>query len=251
MRIVAWNCRMALAKKRDLLYKLRPDIAVISECSQDSMLVCKQDGFESRWWGENKNKGLGVLAQKPWSLECVGKPGLQLRQRWIAPVRVHGPTDFLLLAVWAGRVRDRKEMNYVGQIHEAIVCHPEWFADERPVVIGGDFNSNKIWDGGRKVRSHSAVVKLLLDRSLVSAYHTFFEEQHGEETRPTYYFWHRKNRSFHIDYVFVPLSWSSQIREVKVGTYKTWRPTSDHTPMLVDIAESSTMSLGQRLTADG
>ena len=237
MRIVAWNCRMGFAKKRELLYRLCPDIAVISECSHDSMLASKQDGYDSCWWGENKNKGLGVLSRKPWGLERVGNPGAQPLQKWIAPVRVQGPTEFLLLAVWAGRVGDRKEMNYVGQIHEAIVSHPEWFAGDRPVMIGGDFNSNKIWDGGRKVRNHSAVVKLLLDRSLVSAYHTFFVEEHGKETRPTYYFWHRKDRCFHIDYIFVPRRWSSQIRDVKVGTYKTWRPASDHAPVLVDIAE--------------
>ena len=60
---------MALAKKRELLYQLRPDIAVIPECSRDSMLACKQDGFDTCWWGENKHKGLGVLVAKPWFLE--------------------------------------------------------------------------------------------------------------------------------------------------------------------------------------
>jgi exodeoxyribonuclease-3 len=237
MRIVAWNCRMGFSKKRELLYKLRPDVAVISECSHDSMLASKQDGYDSCWWGENKNKGLGVLARKPWALEWVGKPGRQPHQRWVAPVRVQGPLEFLLLAVWAGRVGDSKEMNYVGQIHEAVVRHPEWFAGGQPVVMGGDFNSNAIWDSERKVRTHSGLVELLQERNVVSAYHTFFSERHGEETRPTYYFWHRKDRCFHIDYIFVPHSWSSQISAVKVGTFKSWRPTSDHAPMLVDIAE--------------
>jgi len=239
VRIVVWNCRMALAKKREMLYRLQPDIAVVSECSQDSMLVCRQDGFDSCWWGENKNKGLGVLARKPWVLECVGKPGLQPQQKWIAPVRVQGSLEFLLLAVWAGRVGYRNEMNYVGQIHEAVVSHPEWFAGDRPVVIGGDFNSNKIWDSGRKVRTHSAVVEWLRERNLVSTYHTFFAEEQGVETRPTYYFWHKKDRCFHIDYIFVPRSWAAQITNVEVGAYETWRPMSDHVPILVDIAEEN------------
>ena len=132
MRIAVWNCRMGFARKRELLYKLDPDIAVISECSGDSMAVCKQDGFDSCWWGENKNKGLGVLARRPWTLESVVKMGLLPRQKWIAPVRVQGPLEFLLLAVWAGRVGAAKEMNYVGQIHEAVVKHPSWFAEKRP-----------------------------------------------------------------------------------------------------------------------
>jgi exonuclease III len=239
VRIVAWNCRMALAKKREMLYQLRPDIAVIPECSRNSMQVCKAEGFDTCWWGENQHKGLGVLARRPWALERIGKPGLVPRQRWIAPVRVQGPTEFLLLAVWAGSVGYRKEMNYVGQIHEAVVRHPEWFAADRPVVMGGDFNSNRIWDSGRKVRNHSAVVKLLYDRNLVSTYHTFFAEEQGRETRPTYYFWHKKDRPFHIDYLFAPRSWAARITNVEVGVYEIWRPTSDHVPILVDIEEEN------------
>lgn len=186
MRIVAWNCRMGFAKKRELLYNLRPDIAVISECSDDSMLVCKQDGFDSCWWGENKNKGLGVLVRRPWALECVGKPGLQPRQRWIAPVRVRGPLEFLLLAVWAGRVGDDKEPNYVGQIYEAVVRHPNWFAGARPAVICGDFNSNTNFDHARKRRTHSRLVQLLAARGMVSAYHSFSRRTRAKKAaRPT------------------------------------------------------------------
>jgi exonuclease III len=246
MRIVAWNCRMGFAKKRELLYKLRPDIAVISECSRDSMLTCKQDGFDSCWWGENKNKGkgIGVLARRPWELECLGKPGLRPRQRWIAPVRVHGSLEFLLLAVWAGRVGDDKEMNYVGQIHEAVVGHPSWFTGTRPAVICGDFNSNTNFDHARKRLTHSRLVQLLADRGLVSAYHTFFSEAQGEESRPTHYFWCQKERPFHIDYIFLPMEWG--VRTCKVGTYKAWRPASDHVPIIVEAAIGRATALSGR-----
>jgi exonuclease III len=234
MRIVAWNCHMGFAKKQELLYKLRPDIAVISECSHDSMLACKPDGFDSCWWGENKNKGLGVLARRPWALECVGKLGLQPRQRWIAPVRVRGPLEFLLLAVWAGRVGDDKETNYVGQIYEAVVRHPNWFAGARPAVICGDFNSSTKFDQSRKKRTHSKLVQLFADRGLVSAYHAFFSEDQGKESRPTHYFRFQEERPFHIDYIFLPARWS--IKVCNVGTYKSWRPASDHVPMMVETA---------------
>jgi exodeoxyribonuclease-3 len=240
MRIVAWNCRMGFAKKRDLLYRLCPDIAVISECSRDSMLASEQDGYDSRWWGENKNKGLGVLARKPWTLEGIGKPGPQPLQKWIAPVRVQGPTEFLLLAVWAGRVGYRKEMNYVGQIHEAVIGHPEWFAGDQPVVMGGDFNSNAIWDSERKTRTHSRVVELLQERNLVSTYHRFFSEDHGQETRPTHFqlFSEHPKQRFHIDYIFIPGGWA--IKNVEVGIYEKWckaKLRSDHAPVIVDVTE--------------
>jgi exonuclease III len=246
VRIVVWNCRMALGKKRKLLYQLRPQIAVIPECSRDSMLECKADGFDTCWWGANRHKGLGVIAAKPWALEPGSAPGDKLRparprrvqpqQKWIAPVRVHGPCDFLLLCVWACPVGREREKNYVGQTYEAVIRHPDWFTRDIPTVICGDFNSNTIFDPGRKVRKHSTVVQLLSDRGLRSAYHAFFSEDHGKETRPTYYFWHRKERGFHIDYIFVPQGWMEHVSDFRIGTYHKWRAASDHMPIFADIA---------------
>ncbi len=245
---------MALGKKRELLYQLRPDIAVIPECSRDSMLACRQDGFDTCWWGENKHKGLGVLAAKPWALDAAYPAGRlsgkrppaqqqsvqrQPIQKWIAPVKIRGPQDFLLLSVWACPVGSVREQNYVGQIYEAIMKHPRWFAEELPTVICGDFNSNTIFDPGRKKKTHSSVVQLLADRGLTSVYHEFFSERHGEETRPTYYFWHREERSFHIDYIFIPRTWMSRVVDFEVGVYGQWRPASDHMPIVVDIAEAA------------
>jgi exonuclease III len=237
VRLAVWNCRMALSKKRELLYGLQPDLAVIPECSQSSMLMCKADGFDSIWWGDNKNKGLGVIATKPWSLEPLCVRARIPRQKWIAPVQVRGPRDFLLLCVWACPVGNQREKNYVGQIHEAIIRHPRWFIPGVPTVICGDFNSNKIFDPGRKTRSHSTVVKLLAERGIASAYHHFFTEEHGAETRPTYYFWHRQERCFHLDYIFLPHRWMERVTDFKVGAYDKWRSASDHVPLVVDIAE--------------
>jgi exonuclease III len=229
---------MALAKKRELLYALRPDVAVIPECSRDSMLACREDGFDTCWWGENKYKGLGVLAAKPRVLDYDYMSKRKPRQKWIAPVRVRGPRDFLLLSVWACPVGGVREHNYVGQIYEAIVHHPRWFSKNVDTVICGDFNSNTIFDSGRKKKTHSSVVQLLAERGLASAYHEFFSERHGAETRPTYYFWHRQERSFHLDYIFVPRSWMANMTGFEIGAYQQWRPASDHMPLVVDLAES-------------
>jgi endonuclease/exonuclease/phosphatase family metal-dependent hydrolase len=246
---------MALAKKRELLYQLRPDIAVIPECSRQSMLLCRDDGFDTGWWGKNKHKGLGVLAAKPWALEAAHpaqrfQPPAQQqaqsrqclprqrtpRQKWIAPIHVRGPRDFLLLSVWACPVGTVREQNYVGQIYDAIVRHPKWFAENIPTVICGDFNSNTIFDSGRRKKKHSSVVELLAKRGLTSAYHEFYSEMHGAETKPTYYFWHREERCFHIDYIFVPREWMQRVVACEIGTYSQWRPASDHMPIVVDVA---------------
>jgi len=233
VRIVVWNCRMGFAKKRELLYNLLPDVAVIPECSRDAILSCKQDGYAVSWWGDNKNKGLGVLAAKPWRLKSGRRP----TEKWIVPVKVSGPLNFLLVAVWASRVGEIKELNYIGQVFEAIRKHPRWFTNSSAVVMCGDFNSNTIFDHGRKLRNHSAVVKLLAEKNMVSAYHAFFKEDHGEETRPTHYFWYQKERCFHIDYIFAPRNWVSRITNLTVGTYRKWRPVSDHVPIIADFAK--------------
>ncbi len=38
LRILTWNCQMALRKKHELLASLRPDIAVIQECERPDKL---------------------------------------------------------------------------------------------------------------------------------------------------------------------------------------------------------------------
>jgi hypothetical protein len=144
------------------------------------MKVCQGDGFQTCWWGSHRNKGLGVVARKPWALE----PGRSPRQKWIAPVRVRGPQDFLLIAVWACPVGTVREMNYVGQTYEALMRHRNWFSGGCPVV-GGDLNSNSSLDAGRRIRKHRTVVELLGQRGIVSAYHFYFRGEHGAETRPT------------------------------------------------------------------
>jgi len=109
-------------------------------------------------------------------------------------------------------------------------------AAPKPVILCGDFNSNKIWDDHRKTHNHSAVVSLLEKRGLLSAYHHFFSEPQGHETRPTYYFWHRQNRGYHIDYVFLPRAWAPCIQSVAVGHHADWSHLSDHVPVSVDLA---------------
>ena len=249
MRIVVWNCKMALARKRQHLYGLLPDIAVIPECSKDSLKLCLQDGFDGRWFGDNPLKGLAVLVAKPLHITRTGKP----KNRWVVPLSISGgPCDLRLIAVWtmpvyvrrAKSLRMNRPRSYIGQLYEAVVNNPQWFAG-KPSIVCGDFNSNVFWDeerppgkgspGKRKTGNHSAVVGLLNKHQLTSAYHHFFSEPQGQETRPTHYFWHRKERGYHIDYVFLPSGWASRIKKVEVGEHAAWSKLSDHVPLSVDV----------------
>ena len=261
MKIVVWNCRMALARKCQPLYDLHPDIAVIPECSQRDMELSRNNQVDARWFGDNPRKGLGVLVAKPLRITRAEKPP----NRWVVPLSIcGGPCDFRLIAVWAMPVKGSVVKSYIGQVYEALTNNPQWFptkprshapveaglqprlsssdsslrsvsANPKPVILCGDFNSNKLWDDHRKTGNHSAVVRLLEKRGLLSAYHHFFSEPQGHETRPTYYFWHRKTRGYHIDYVFLPRAWASRIQSVQVGPHSDWSHLSDHVPLCVDL----------------
>jgi endonuclease/exonuclease/phosphatase family metal-dependent hydrolase len=224
---------MGLTRKLQALLDLHPDVCAIQECSKESMDSYAQPGYRARWLaGGNQNKGLGVITANGWNIE---EP-TATEQRWVASVRIEGPLRVLLVVVWACRFGEHVEDTYVGQVYRALCANRHWFNGD-PVVVMGDFNSNKIWDASRKLSNHSAVVSTLRSQGLISAYHTYFAEEQGSETRPTFYFWRRENRPFHIDYAFVPEQWRPHLTSVQVGNYSDWvkRRLSDHCPLIVDV----------------
>jgi Endonuclease/Exonuclease/phosphatase family len=221
---------MAFDQKRHLIQNPPPDIAVIPECSQSSIQSSVKENVDCRWFGENPHKGLGVMVAKPWQILRSQEP----KHKWIVPVWIGGPTNFLLLAVWTARIKESHERSYIGQLCEAVRGNPSWF-NEESVVLCGDFNSNVIWDKTRRVDNHSFVVKFLAERNIVSAYHHYFSELEGEEKRPTHFFYHQKKRGYHIDYVFLPSEWAKRIKVVEVGEHQQWAKYSDHVPLVVEV----------------
>jgi exodeoxyribonuclease III len=228
MRIVTWNCEGGFHKKVDTLLSQNPDVAVIPECLENSVAALRQRGYETLWFGSPLKKGLGVFCRKGWSIRALPLP----EQKWIVPIEIDGPTPFTLLAVWT---KDTNDEGYIEQVYHALLSHPEWFDRVAPVVLAGDLNSNKIWDYKREVGSHSDVVKILAERGLVSAYHEFFVEAQGAETRPTHHHHRHADRPYHIDYIFIPREWAARLKTVEVGTYEQWSKLSDHCPVTIDI----------------
>jgi exodeoxyribonuclease III len=230
LRIVTWNCGMALTRKAPSLLALKPDIAVVQECSQKSVDVLNSHGFSGLWFGANPNKGLAVFCRTRFALQSVDK----LFGKWVVPVRVCGAAvGFNLLAVWACPVGTKRADNYIGEVHRCLVKHREWFGNA-PAVAAGDFNSNAQWDANRPGRNHTEVVRLFDGHGLISAYHTHHGEKQGAETSPTYFFYRHQDKPFHIDYVFVPNSW--KLRSVEVGSFREWGQLSDHVPVVVDVS---------------
>jgi len=220
---------MALQKKVQALAALQPDVAVIPECGESSVSALEQAGYAGVWVGANRHKGLGVFVRKPLHPRLLVRP----RQRWVAAVDIEGYAEPLrVIGVWACRVGTKRCDNYIGQLYKALRKHPEWLSCGN-TIVAGDFNSNRIWNSNRAVGNHSDVVKLLAERGMVSAYHAFYDEDQGSETRHTLYLLKNRKRPFHIDYVFVPESW--QLQNLSILDGPRWAALSDHYPMVVDV----------------
>ena len=104
------------------------------------------------------------------------------------------------------------------------------------MVVMGDFNSNKQWDGkpGRGKRNHSAVVQMLAEAGLCSAYHHIQKEAQGEESIPTFFLHRHADRPYHIDYAFAS---PERIRHCYIETSANWLAISDHRPLILEIEE--------------
>jgi exodeoxyribonuclease III len=241
MRLVTWNCSMALHRKFGAMLSLNPDIAVVSECAAPKRLreLAASLGLpaDAVWVGDNPNKGLAVFAFNGYSVRLADPFHPNLRH--IAPVRVSGPVACNLLAVWAqnasGGVNRKHQL---GPLRRALTKYREFLA-ERPSIVAGDFNNNVYWHRPGWRINHGNAVAILEQLGLASAYHMVRGERQGEETVPTLYWRDRKKHgpTYHIDYVFVPAQWIGHVREFVVGTFEDWcgAGLSDHVPIVVDI----------------
>ncbi|MFN8487698.1 MAG: hypothetical protein U0350_08915 [Caldilineaceae bacterium] len=238
MRLITWNCQGAFRKKAQYLNALQPTLAVIQECEAPTKLRFREairlpDDF--LWQGDNPDKGVGIFAYG--DLRLTLDPAYEPAFRHCIPVRISGACELNLLAIWA-MGHKQKARSYVGQVYYA-VQHYANFIRERPTILIGDFNSNAIWDHERTISNHSAVVKALAEANIASAYHTYFDETHGREKQNTYFHYRSPHRGYHLDYCFVPSAWLPRLQAVTVGPFTPWCAYSDHTPLMIGIAEEN------------
>ena len=240
MRLVAWNCAMALHRKFEALLALKPDIAVISECAEPARLEARGldcGAGQPLWIGDNPNKGLAVFAFNGYRMRIADD--YQATLRWIAPVHVEGPQSFNLLAVWAqnlsGGVSRKKQS---GPFRRALSRYRDLLSDG-PAFVAGDLNNNVIWDRPGWRINHAVAVDKLAALGLVSAYHERNGEPQGGETMPTIY-WRDRTKdgpTYHLDYIFMPRDRLDRVREFHVGSFEDWcgNRLSDHVPVVLDI----------------
>ena len=241
MRLVAWNCNMALHRKVDALLSLKPDIAVIGECAMPDVLRRRGSASwiatDPVWIGRNPNKGLAVFGFNGYAARLHDPYHDTLR--YIAPVHIEGPSEINLLAAWAQNASAGSTRKHqLGPLRRALTKYRE-FLSEKDSFLAGDLNSNTIWDKPGWRNNHSKNVQILARLGLVSVYHALHREPHGEETVPTHYWRDRRKDgpTYHIDYVFAPDHRLDRINEFHVGSFEEWcgNGLSDHVPLIVDI----------------
>ena len=222
LRIVSWNCAGCFRDKFALLAGLHADILIVQECENPA--TCSHEAYKEFaanhvWVGDLPYKGLGVFAREglelsvlPWESYCL---------RHFLPVRVNDAWN--LLAVWAGRP-------YIEEYYVYHAIHRDKI-DEQTLIMG-DFNSNQRWDRKHGARSHSAVVRMMAEAGLASAWHHTHGEPQGSESEPTFYLYRKPERPYHIDYAFAAPARIVACQIVHDPIFAC----SDHRPLVLDLA---------------
>jgi len=228
MRITTWNCcKGAYAEKLAQLDQLAPEVAVIQECANPGV-----ESSSIHWTGDISSQGLLVTVKAPFSISPI-QP-IEGVPKFLVPLQVFGPLAFTLLAVWAKHDHD---FPYIEGVVKGVQMYRKLF-QEAPVVLIGDLNSSAIWDKEHSAdRNHTALVGLLDELGLVSAYHSIRGESHGKETEHTYFHHWKQAKPFHIDYCFIPKQWCRGAT-VEIGSFDDWKDFSDHRPLTVQLSLS-------------
>ena len=228
---MTWNCRVgAFFGKAQHVASFRPDVLAVQEVETiDDVLVFAGDcqpTFRDRIANPSSRRAIGVFSYTDTRLAPVDADGpLHGFRRYEAQ---NGNLTFQVVAVWPWATKSR-ETSYK-QCHEGLRCHAEWIS-KRPTVILGDFNDNASYGSG----NWQQLLELLQPLGLVSAYHKYFSEDFGAETRKTYFHQGKQAAAFHLDYCFIPAAWVPQIKKVEVGSYDEWHHISDHVPVIADL----------------
>jgi hypothetical protein len=223
VRVVAWNCAKAAGRKLPVLIeRFNPDVAVISECS-DEASIRRETGLvlpecSVAWVGRDESCGLAVLGFGSWTAEIDEEArGLVDGMEWVCPARIDGPTPVRLLGVWADNSTRRRPAT------EAVRALEHWLAPG-PSLVAGDFNNDTFWDHeGGDERDHGLTVDLLRECGMKAV----------AKKGPTYHQQKNPDKPYVLDHVFVPDDW--HVRRSEVGLLADWTSLSDHLPVIVDL----------------
>lgn len=235
MRLVTWNCNMRFRHKISEIINLSTQLAIIPECenidklkeSQHFSKIC-----DSIWIGENPNKGIGIFSFS--TIRLVIASWYNPKFKYIIPIYAKDKNNsYLLFAIWACNP-SKSKFKYIEQVYQAMKHYSKHLDFENILAIG-DFNSNTIWDKKHsKYGSHSMVVNFLKQKNIISCYHSFYNEEHGQETTPTLYMYRHITKPYHVDYCFISENLYDKMLNIEVGKSGRYLEHSDHMPIIID-----------------
>lgn len=117
----------------------------------------------------------------------------------------------------------------------------ESFSAAAPTIFAGDFNQSIALDTrhGPGRRFQDVLNRFAVGR-LASAWHAYTGEKQGQESIATHYWRGKRDKPFHIDFVFYPPEFFDLV-SVSLGTYEQYVQTkiSDHVPVIADFVRRS------------
>lgn len=249
MRIVTWNCNGGLRKKLKPLDSMGADLYVIQECENpdESTAQFRDWAGNYLWCGEGKNKGIGIFARNGHKLRKLNweriytlpgsDPNNAKSASWhtnelkeFLPVRIND--SFNLLAVWTKQSQGGT-FGYAGQLWRYLQSHQKEIGSDDCLVLG-DLNSNVKWDRPDRWWNHSDNVRILRSIGLQSLYHDSKGIEQGGEPDPTFFLYRRRDRAYHIDYIFASIALMPGYK-FRCHEADPWLEYSDHVPLEVTL----------------
>jgi exonuclease III len=227
VRLGTWNCQTGLDANWGAVEALDAHVLTVQECGSNTKAQAEERGWKCEWQPGRWHKGLAVLARPPYRIES--REASEPTDPFYISTLISGPDSdpFRFVGFWAMSPKD-VGIGYTRQATRLIERLPR---DGVPTVVGGDFNASKS-------QEHLANLQSLRALGLTSAYHRFHGVEHSaKEINPTSYYRWRESRPFHMDFVFVPVSWSIEV--VDVGTFDHYSQPggmSDHVPVVVSVS---------------
>jgi len=231
LRIVSWNCNMALRLKFDRLLSLRPDVAVIQECADpDGPKGWRPDCAAYDWIGFNPDKGLGIFTFG--DLVLTRHAGYSEAYALYLPVTVSGSCRFNLLGLWAADPRRIP----AGATNDpaAALHHYRNFLAAGPSVVAGDFNRRPQQISTRNGGPGSSIVDLLAAAGLTNADFAMSDASGQPALRRTHFHQRKFSRGFVVDYIFIPTAEATRLAAFEVGDPHDWITWSDHVPLVAE-----------------
>jgi exodeoxyribonuclease-3 len=219
---------MAYQNKHSFIDIYQPDIKVIQECSKSSLIE-----ENHLWFGDTPSKGIGITFKEDARFSLA--PYFVPLFKWVIPIEVAAQDKyFTLIAIW---LKNDKKYAYAGHFIQAMNYYLPLIKNKNVIIIG-DFNSNSIWDKKHRHQgNHRSLVNMLENEEIISAYHKYYNEEQGQETRFTHFYRRKTSALFHIDYCFISQGVYSNIVSYEVGQVSDWIDKSDHAPLILTLRD--------------